>query len=638
MSGLVQSGTKVKNITVTTNKERAELYKEQQRQQQQQQREAEAAQIQKDLEEQQRKQNMENQTTITTTQPPAPTSYWMGAAEGMSRAAQKQADEATKPKPPQTIDVTIAGRPTTLTYQKPKSKAPIGPTETLRTTMSREMGPAPATITDALRGFRDTIVGGLTPEPFRRAEESMSRVQDRGTSSFLQPSRQAKTVLDAPIGVIKGGESLVNPNARTASGAIFGTGLQGFTSKGAPFNPFVKTVQEPTLLKDYGKSIEGREGELFGEIVFDVGLGVATGRAAQKFRNVRVGSKTDEFLLQHSKRYRAGAENVLKTRPNIVGSPVFDVGKTGYTWSPARQRAIDTAFSLELTAGSSGVTVPALTETATKTKIIPSLWIRGGQVLGITDYRNYGFNKFDESLQNAPQQLGIQTTLTRESRRGLPYMPTRLAASALKTPTVTTLLGTVIRGFNLAETQKPKTTPQKPVGPTLTTEPELIPSERNLPYIPEPVIGQVEKQQDLPVPRLPSVTQIPEPKIVDVPKQTTIPELGEVPAQDQPEIVLPKTTPFPVQVPKPVLDIPQPQIPKVPTPQFPKTTITNKAYPIPPLRGFSPSQRSRSSSSLFGGYRLKTHKALDPKQLLELGKKTKPKRRGKKNAVEKVLF
>jgi hypothetical protein len=651
MSGLVRSGTEVKNITVTTNKEKQEIYREQQRQQQQQQREAERTTVTPKpratpptpktdamgISETPYGDTPKPKTTPAPTQQP---NYWSGAVEGMERAAQKQDQPEVSPKPPQTINVTIAGQKRRLTYEEPKPQAPVGPTGTLKENMVSGMGPAPTSVTEALRGFRDTIIGGVQPEPFRRAEESMSRVQDRGTSSLLTPSRQARATLDIPIGVIKGGESLVNPNVRTAMGSVVGTGLQGL--RGAPFNPFLKTVNEPVLLQQYSKDIEGREGELFGEIVFDVGLSKAAGAAYQKVSKVRVGSKTDEFLLQYSGKYKASAENVLKGRPNIVGSPTFDVGETDYFWSPARQKAIDTAFALELTPGSSGVTVPALVETTTKTKIVPSIWIRGGQVLGITDYRNYGFNKLDDSLQNAPQQLGIQTTLTRESRRGLPYIPTRLAPSVIKTPLATSLFGSLLRGAIIPETPtqtQKKTTPQKPVGPTLTTEPEFVESERKMPYTPEPMEQLTEQQKDLPVPRVPTLVSVPKPEFVELPKNVPLPKLEETPIQEQPEIVIPDTTqlPIPIQGTRQVLDTPPQQTRPTPPPTKILTTNT-PTYPMFPQLRLGPNARSRKMSELFGRYRLKSHKVATIKELTQLGAPKKKGKKGTKNAVEKVLF
>jgi len=263
---------------------------------------------------------------------------------------------------PQPKTVQIAGRTVQVTETtKTYPSTPKTPTQRLVDNMVTNMGPSPSSVTDVLRGAKESFFDKVTPEPFKRAEAAIGGAQaassplGKAASSILTPSRQVKAGADIAIGFVKGGESLVNPSIKTATGTVFGTGIQGITTKShLPNNPFLKPIGDVSAIKAYGADIRGREGEMIGEAVFDVLFGKAVTKVASKVSKVQVGSKTDEILLAKSKRYRRAAEATLQERPQFVGAPSYGSDELV---APAKsiKEAIDATWLLEQTKGTSGV-------------------------------------------------------------------------------------------------------------------------------------------------------------------------------------------------------------------------------------------------------------------------------------------
>jgi len=527
----------------------------------------------------------------------------------------------------------------------------------------------------------------------------------KASASFISPSRSAKVPMDIPIGFVKAGEALVRPDIKTATGALMSTGLYAVTHGGALpskstysttldkeiakareqferdlkaeesrarelypelSNIEIKAWKESELsrfesematqkktfvseyktpIESYATDIKGREGELVGELTFEYLLGKAIGKGVSKaggaVKKELIGSKVDKWLLEHSSRYANWAAKQIK--PQVISSPVFDVGQKAYTWSPARQAGIDVAWALEQTPRTSGITAPALLETATKTRVLPHLISRGGQV-SIGVLRDYGFSKSKEGLLSAPSQIGIQTTS--ESSRVLPHIPS-ITSRIVSSGAVPSMIGAGAVGASRAFT--PQETVVQPKTETITEE-ELkqTPSVREIPYLPE-IVGVTPKkrEQQIVIPRL---SLIPETVIQKAP---TIPKLVPVQPQREKEIVIPKIGQIPRVVPEQ-----QPkthQIPRVipSVVQQQRTQQKQKQVQItlrtpPPLTRTPPpfvfdipklpQLGSIKRSELFGGWRLKEHPipSLEQFQEVALGipqkkkKKTHPRKRKKR--------
>jgi len=294
--------------------------------------------------------------------PPTPQQVVLGPQE----PSPTKTVAAITPQPQQKT-IQIAGRTVQVTETtKTIPSTPKTPTQRLVDNMVTNMGPSPSSVTSVLRGAKETFFDKITPEPFKRAEVALGGAQEatsplgKATSSILTPSRQVKAGADIAIGVVKGGESLVNPSIKTATGTVFGTGIQGITTKShLPNNPFLKPIGDVSAIKAYGADIKGREGEMIGEAVFDVLFGKAVTKVASKVSKVQVGSKTDEILLAKSKRYRRAAEATLQERPQFVGAPSYGSDELV---APAKsiKEAIDATWLLEQTKGTSGVTAKHL--------------------------------------------------------------------------------------------------------------------------------------------------------------------------------------------------------------------------------------------------------------------------------------
>lgn len=535
----------------------------------------------------------------------------------------------------------------------PKQNVPetliVGPSAKTQSVMVEKMGKAPESITGVLREARDKFFDN----PIAKANKRMYEVQKKAdpikatllTGSPLHTTQSAKGAIDIGIGFVKGGESLVNPNVKTATGALVGSGIQAITGKGTG-----------TYVEDYLKSIKDREGEFIGEAIFDIALGKALGKVVSKVSKVRVGSKTDELLLKHSSRYRKGAEATLKSRPQVVSSPVFDVGQKTYTWSQARQKAIDLAFQFELTSGSSGVTAPALLESGTKSVVLPHLFSRGGQVT-IGYLRSTGFTRQEQGLLSAPQQIFVQTQT--QSKRVLPYVPSRIAGLSSKVaPSIIGLgVGATARGILStqqkeaeiiqSQIQQPtQTQPQiqpTPQPQTIEEKPQTIESIRKISYIPEPIssIRQKEDQKQLPrlsgiqLPKISDITKIQPETLTDT-FQEGSQDTGQI--QDVFQFQETKQIPETVQRLVPQQTTKQKQVYRTP----PKMTLL-PAGPTPkivPPTFKLPSSKRRSKTSFSSGWRLKEHPVPTVKTLSIIG--TKQRKRIKKSEnkfkVKKIRF
>jgi len=519
--------------------------------------------------------------------------------------------------------------------------------------------------TSLFRGIADIakessagIVAGITGKSKEEAQKALDIAQagsgmpvpaitQEGGVKMSVTSPKPEKLLDVPVGFVKAGEALFRPDIKTASGAAFGTGISLVTGKGTG-----------TYIPDYLKDIKGREGEIVGELVFDYMLGKAIGKGVSKaggaVKKELIGSKVDKWLLEHSGRYKGWAAKQIK--PQAVSSPVFDVGQKAYTWSPARQAGIDVAWALEQTPKTSGITAPALLETATKTRVLPHLISRGGQV-SIGVLRDYGFSKSKEGLLSAPSQIGIQTTS--ESSRVLPHIPS-ITSRIVSSGAVPSMIGAGAVGASRAFT--PQETVVQPKTETITEE-ELkqTPSVREIPYLPE-IVGVTPKKREkqIVIPRLSlipetvSIQKQRETQIV-IPKVVAVPKLVPVQPQREKEITIPKVTQIPRvvpeqqqkthQIPMVIPSVVQQQRTQqkqkqVQTTRFPSSPTTTTRTPPPFVFDIPklPQLGSIKRSELFGGWRLKEHPipSLEQFQEVALGipqkkkKKTHPRKRKKR--------
>lgn len=500
------------------------------------------------------------------------------------------------------------------------------------------------TITETLRGARDTIFSN----PVSRAQELVYEAQRQkepiaAVASPLGGVTRAKAGLDVGIGFVKAGESIFNPKAQTAGGALVGTGISLVTGQGP--GPYISS---------YAKDIEGRPGEFLGEVLFDVVLGKAIGKGISEIKS-RVGKKlvgtpADKWLLEHSSRYKRGAEATLRQRPQILSSPVYDVGQPSYTWSAARQKAIDLAWELELTPGTSGVTAPALLETSTKTKLIPHLFSRGGFTT-IGYLRDTGFTRSDPYLQSAPQQIGVTSTVQKESVRALPYTgslvgPTLIGKSASKV--LPSFLGPAflqgVRATSVQETKQAQETKAVPLPaassyvetgagveapqrlmPELKPTTETIESPREIPYTPTRLVTPQQTKQ-VPIPlQVPDLSIVPaqEDRTRTIPEVIQVPEVLQEQDQQQKTVLIPGV----VQAVRPVQKTTPQQAPVIPTPQLIKPSVKMPYTPmfeLPKLKGKKP-------KGLFGEWRLRTHKVptISEVSSIRIGSTPKKRKRGK---------
>lgn len=113
-------------------------------------------------------------------------------------------------------------------------------------------------ISPHLRGFADIVSGrkvGLEPV----TGLTMPTFSDKGIGVTAAPQK-ALSLIDVPTGFVRGAESLVSPNVKSYVGAIF-------------------SEEERA---EYLKDIRGREGEVFGEVLFDVLAAKGLGRVGAK--------------------------------------------------------------------------------------------------------------------------------------------------------------------------------------------------------------------------------------------------------------------------------------------------------------------------------------------------------------------
>jgi len=480
---------------------------------------------------------------------------------------------------------------------------------------------------------------GLTGEKRQKAvefgtefSESITKKAGKNLPFFEEPTK-------ALAGVVATGESLVYlpaalmgkkvPYTPTFSGAVIGDVGGLVTGKG------VGATQE--LYEKYGRSYI--EGSIAGDVLLSYAIGKAIGKGVSTVggtvKKQLIGSKADKWLIEHSSRYKGWATKGIK--PQVVSSPVFDVGQKSFAWGPTRQKAIDLAWGLEMTPKTSGITAPALLETATKTRVLPHLISRGG-ITSIGVLRDYGFSRSQEGLLSAPSQIGIQTT--KESARVLPHVPSSIlgtfsskALSSMigagvsssmrgitgvsqqntKTPTKTkTFSGqpsffTVGVGFRALTKLRPKTFQEE-------TQ-EVIPSKREIPYLPDFLKG-ITHQRDMTetivgVPQIQDTPQIPDiPQILDVPQIQDTPQIPDIlPIFDVPQI---QDTPQIPYIP-PIFDVPQTHDTPFPTPptRFPPPST----FKPPPFVFKLPKTKGKWKDSLFGGWRLKTHPIPTMKQI-----------------------
>jgi hypothetical protein len=165
---------------------------------------------------------------------------------------------------------------------------------------------------------------------------------------------------------------------------------------------------------------------------------------------------------------------------------------------------------------------------------------------------------------------------------------------------------------------------------------------KQIPYLPSEVDAvQQQREQQAVIPKTSLVPVTPQ-----KPVQPESLEFNQIPdtLQDTWQRQETQQAPIPIvkTVTETILDTPQlvdtSTKTDIPNPPYMFATSA-RTYPIPPILLFGGSSRSYGKTGLFGGYRLKTHKALTVSELASLGtKKQNKKRRKGKDAVSKILF
>ena len=183
--------------------------------------------------------------------------------------------------------------------------------------------------------------------------------------AVVSPFEMGKKPQKVVAGAVGSVESYWNPNVPSFSGAVVGDVISGVTGKEMIA---IERLQKEwggeymlgSILGDIGQSIVGgkvvsKAGEAFKAT--KAGQAVVSKASAAKSKIVGkfVGSKVDDFLLEHSKHYRKSAEATLRSRPQLIGAPSFGVDELV---APAKSitDAIDASWLLEQTYGTSGVT------------------------------------------------------------------------------------------------------------------------------------------------------------------------------------------------------------------------------------------------------------------------------------------
>ena len=163
-------------------------------------------------------------------------------------------------------------------------------------------------------------------------------------------------------GIVGSFETYVNPEIPTFSGTLLGGTKKGV----AGFTPFLPSFTTPVggqlagvrnLQREWGTSYMAGTivGDIFQSILFTKGIEVAEKRIGDSV----IGKKLDDFMLKHSQAYRDKVDDILRGRPQFVSGPSFEPEELV---APAKSimDASDMAWSLESTAGSSGVTANQL--------------------------------------------------------------------------------------------------------------------------------------------------------------------------------------------------------------------------------------------------------------------------------------
>ena len=163
-------------------------------------------------------------------------------------------------------------------------------------------------------------------------------------------------------GIVGSFETYVNPEIPTFSGTLLGGTKKGV----AGFTPFLPSFTTPVggqlegvrnLQSQWGTSYMAGTivGDIFQSILFTKGIEVAEKRIGDSV----IGKKLDDFMLKHSQAYRDKVDDILRGRPQFVSGPSFEPEELV---APAKSimDASDMAWSLESTAGSSGVTANQL--------------------------------------------------------------------------------------------------------------------------------------------------------------------------------------------------------------------------------------------------------------------------------------
>jgi len=524
-------------------------------------------------------------------------------------------------------------------------------------------------LTDILRRARDVVADspllqpGLTEKyiaPVMAKDSPFGKV----TSSYYSPSKGAKALMDIPTGFVKGAESLVNPNVKSAGGALVGTGISLATGKG-----------KGQHIEQYIKDIEGREGELLGELIFDYVSAKAIGKGIEAARKTKVGGKIlDPILKPLEKAEDFISKKVVQPVKRKIGeySDDFVARVTGKTpqkvtgWERTGFGSKGYEFS-EVTAPKKGGTSPFastkpsvivddtgehfITQTARATsKPVPvtsfeqTVYGKGGKPWVV-------ITKHPPSpIGGGLSQLVDPSTLTRIPKPMIIGLKTKIAprlfsATFLKPST----LGPAVLGFVSVETARGITTVSRPTPSIETiTKDELITKTRTPPVQSTPIIP---KSQQL-------VTLTPSQPTKQKKKSKTTIKQPQLPKQRKREIVVPVIGHLPktvsVSIPKIIPDIigktdQVPSIAQIPTiAQIPvqKTAQTQKVIqatvqqqrtrqiqtqptPIPSIvTGITPripyvpqhklrKKKGKGDKYLFDKWRIKKHPVLTDEQVMK---------------------
>jgi hypothetical protein len=495
-------------------------------------------------------------------------------------------------------DVEPVSESKTVTEQETQNFV-FGPRAVLERNLVSTFGPSPESITGALRGIRDEFF----------SDPTFNKVIAPSQPSFVNPTRSLKAGADLVIGGVKNIEGIYNDKVITAGGAVTKTGVDLVT--GSMGLSLTKTTDPLGSIKAYGADVKGREGELVGEVVSDIVIGSAISKVVSKIGGVRVGSKTDDFLLKYSERYRKSQIGKLQSRPNIIGTDTYNpftqetvFPSSNRVFSEGYQKAAEGAFSFELTPGTSAVGIKA-TEQLTKKSVTPTLFSYGGSIWGKTTYQNYGFKKYDPMNLNAPQQIGV--TIKKTTPATLPFSPTKIGAVS---PTITK---SFVAGLGISSFVKTLTsTPQIQQNQEIIIQKPQSPT-KDMPFVP-PRIYDVEKQTEQMI-VVPQIGQLPKPITYTTPEiqqdsqQNIIqfPDIQPAQIQEQQQSLIPK------QISVQQTKTPTIKSTKLPTQRISYPTRTSK---IGVVSFKFPRIKSESQFGLVGEeYDIKKHPVLDPKQV-----------------------